>query len=64
MLYVICYIDRASLGNASIFGYKESIHIDTTQYNLIVTVVSQSEACLTEKPSFTLAIVSSSILRR
>jgi hypothetical protein len=40
ILYVISYIDRASLGNASIFGYRASLGINVTQYNLIVTVVS------------------------
>ncbi|KAK4688320.1 MFS transporter, ACS family, allantoate permease, partial [Tremellales sp. Uapishka_1] len=38
MLYLLSYIDRGSLANASIFGYKKDLHISTTQYNLVSTI--------------------------
>jgi hypothetical protein len=49
ILYLFSYLDRGSLANASIFGmtpsfhhltsgFKQSLGITTTQYNLIVTV--------------------------
>lgn len=38
ILYLFSYLDRGSVANASIFGYKESLGINATQYNLITTV--------------------------
>lgn len=38
ILYLFSYLDRGSLANASIFGFKEDLGITTQQYNLIATV--------------------------
>lgn len=38
ILYLFSYLDRGSLANASIFGFKEDLGITTEQYNLIATV--------------------------
>lgn len=38
ILYLFSYLDRGSVANASIFGYKESLGINAMQYNLITTV--------------------------
>ncbi|ORY32019.1 major facilitator superfamily domain-containing protein [Naematelia encephala] len=37
LLYLISYVDRSSLANASILGLKKSLNIDGKGYNLIVT---------------------------
>ncbi|RSH95800.1 hypothetical protein EHS25_000892 [Saitozyma podzolica] len=37
-LYLISFVDRGTLSNASILGIKTDLHIDTTQYNLLATV--------------------------
>lgn len=38
ILYLFSYLDRGSLANASIFGFKKDLGITTQQYNLIATV--------------------------
>ncbi|ORY22904.1 retrograde regulation protein 2 [Naematelia encephala] len=38
ILYLISFIDRGTLANASILGIKTDLHLDTTKYNLVATV--------------------------
>lgn len=38
VLYLFSYLDRGSLANASIFGFKEDLGLSTAQYNLVATV--------------------------
>lgn len=47
VLYLFSYLDRGSVANASIFGYKESLGINAMQYNLITTVFFFVRARLT-----------------
>ena len=56
ILFLLAGIDRGAVSNASIFGFKESLGINTTQYNLIATVSScpQIVAARTDDPVFLL----------
>lgn len=46
LLYLICHIDRANIGNAKIEGMAEDLKMTGVQYNTILAICKKSKTPL------------------